>query len=490
MSPFCKILGVVISASIFQAHAVQARSLSEFTKKLDQIQNESQQLSEQNCEQDLQDLTLFFKDYIPEAADKSILNAQGQQVLDNSFKARVILHDQLGHLPLVCAEEMKNLFRNMRAAEDNIGVVTYADQQINTEDVQFARQPVPLLQADAYHPFHLNNQPFGFKKGDLMITKGVTIVSSTISAMAQDPSLFSHIVFVYQDPKTQEFGTIESYIGKGVDRYAIDFALRNENARILQLRAKDQSLAVAAHDYMVDRVLRSEASPATHIHYDYKQDLSDDTAMTCEEIAYDAFKVASHNQFILPWMPSEVGLKDPKFLKNAGLQPGLNMLPADMEVDPRFDIVLDWTDYRIMRDSSRKDAIMQEVVRWINEEGYVMHNSAKATAAKLIWDTREIGFLWPKLSKLAGIPEDYETEVPANGLALVANLKVLGAYLIPVLAKADQVQFAKTGQWMSNSQMRSYVNSLRVQDMDRFRSTGMGKFHGFFRPDNLKSFDH
>lgn len=67
-------------------------------------------------------------------------------------------------------------------------------------------------------------------------------------------------------------------------------------------------------------------------------------------------------------------------------------LAADLGTDPRFDVVVDWTDYRLVRDSGAKDALTHEIIRWVNEEDYIMHDNIKGTLGKLIWKTRELKF--------------------------------------------------------------------------------------------------
>lgn len=458
----------------------QAASFDEVTQKAEQIQKDASQLDAENCGPTLQTLADYFEGWMPTNTDGPRIRAQGTKTLQSLFKARVALHSRLEGLPPNCVASMRTVFRNMRLSEDMIGVVRYGDTQIKAEDIQFDKQPVPLLDAARYRPYQLNAAAFGFRKGDIMITKGVSVISSTISAIPAQPSVFSHIVFVYQD-KDGSLGTIESYIGKGVSLYPMKVALQNENARILLLRAKDQPLAQAAHDYMLNRV-RTTAASGRHIPYDYVQDFASNDHLSCEEIAYDAFNTASRGAFVIPSNASAIELKDEQFLKSAGLRNGPMMVPADMEVDPRFEIVLDWTDYRLVRDSWRKDAVLHELLRWINDEHYVMHNTFKAKAAELLWKTRSNRLLWPVFSKLSGIPRDFEREVPGDGLALMTNLKALGDYLVPKLAEADRRQFDKTGRWMNQQELASALNQLRIADKALYGSTGSSRFHSFFRP--------
>lgn len=460
-----------------------ALSFDEWVDKTEHIRTESAKLTAENCKPALERLTALIDNWVPEASETEAIKRRGHAVLRTSFQARLALRARLRDLPATCATPMRVVFRSMREGEDMIGLVAYGDTQIRSEDIKFNEQPVPLTEMATYRPYQLNAPSFEFRPGDIMITKGVSVISSTISSIPRPTSLFSHIVFVYQDEAGQP-GTIESYIGKGVSLYPMKAALQNENARILLLRSPDATLARNAQDYMLKRV-RSMAAEGRHIPYDYALDFAQNEALSCEEVAYDAYNTASQGRVKLPWSESVVAVRDERFVRDAGLRNGPQMMPADMEVDPRFDIVLDWTDYRLIRDSWHKDAVFHEIFRWMNEERYVMNNTFRATMGAMLWKTRTSQLFWPFFSNMTGIPQDFEKEVPGAGLATIANIRTLGDYLVPEVAKADRAQFDKTGRWMSPAQLRVAANAVRLADRDMHVASGTSHFHYFFRPSGL-----
>lgn len=449
-------------------------------EKLNRIQSDAPSLNSSNCLSFLYETNQFFQNWQPDRLDQDQFKNSGASLLKSFFQARISLHRQMENWPNTCLLEVRSVFVQMRLAEDLVGLVTYGDKQITAESINFENQAVPLLEASKYRPFHSTEINFQFKPGDIMITKGVSAISSTISSVSVKPSLFSHIVFVYKDPASEKWGTIESYIGKGVDFYPMDKALLNENARILVLRPKNQALAKSAHDYMFHRVSES-LQAKKRIPYDYQQDFTNSRHLSCEEIAYDAFKTASSGNFIIPWIESAIDVKDRKFVESAGLRNGNIMLPGDMETDPRFDIVLDWTDYRLMRDNWRKDAVTEEMVRWINDESYIFRNTLNASLGKLLWKAREIKYLWPLASKISGIPRDFEVEVPADGIALIANLRAFATPVVKLIQIEDEKFFKTHQRWMSRQELRMAINKIRVEDLDVFRSEQPSAFHHFFR---------
>lgn len=432
----------------------------------------TREINAQNC---LGHLDSFIQSYdkLSGVLNIEVIKGQGREILDQNFEARMALHSMLGVLPVECKTKIKELNLKMRMVEDLVGVYYYDTPQIPAESIDYQAEAIPVYDAEKYLPYHVgkgidSKQKFEFKNGDMMITKGVSFISSTISEIASPKSLFSHIVFVHVDEKTKDVTTIESYVGKGVSIFPIDEALKNENSRILILRAKDSELASKAANYMYDKVQALKAKKK-FIPYDYELDFSDNTRLSCEEVAYDSFKTVSNGAMIIPEVESDVLMSDPKFLKRIGIKKGPMMVPTDMETDSRFEIVLDWTDYRVMRDSARKDAVLGEMFRWINEYNYSVHENLKSIAAKVIWSTRSIPVVWPMLAKLAGMPKDFTKDVPSLTISTMASLKTIGGELLPVVTKADQEMYKKTGRWMTKAELHKVLDDYRQTNPKKLR---------------------
>lgn len=425
----------------------------------------TREINGESCERELDSLISDYQLLTPQNLDLAVLKADGQKILNLSFEARMALHSILEILPSPCRMKLKELNLLIRGSEDYVGVHYYSDPQISSDSIKFPEQATPIYEADAYRPYHVGKgidpkTKFEFQNGDIMITKGVSFVSSTISEIALPRSLFSHIVFVHVDKVTKEVSTIESYVGRGVSLFPIEEALRNENARILVLRAKDGVLAGKAADYMYDKVMSLKKNKKI-IPYDYELDFEDNTKLSCEEVAFDSFKHVSDGKMIIPEDMSKITMDDMSFLKRIGIKKGDMMVPTDMETDSRFEVVLDWTDYRLMRDSWRKDAILGEMFRWINERDYKIHENLTSIAAKAIWSTRYIPGLWGMMAKISGIPKDFTKDVPSITISTMASLKTIGSILLPEVTKADQEYFAKNGKWMSTEMLRESLEKFR-----------------------------
>lgn len=392
--------------------------------------------------------------------DLNLYKKEGGRLLKESFNERVTFHKSLASMSNACRIEMKEIFRMMREREDFIGAHFYPAPQISAETVDFKKIPPPILAESSYAPYQLSNpnEKFEFISGDILITKGVSFTSSTISEVVEHRALFSHMVFVYVDPVTKKVSTMESYIGHGVQLFTIEEALKSENARILVLRAKDRALAKEAAEYMYARIKNSEKDEKP-IPYDYNLDFKDNKKLSCEEIAYDSFLKVSKGKFVIPENLSTVVIKDEDFLKKIGIKAGSLMMPADLEIDSRFDLVLDWTDYRLIRDSIRKDAVMGEIFKWMNEKQYNIHPTLRSFGAKIVWSMRYIPGVWQLMAKLSGIPADFKKDVPPAAITTLESIKSAAEPLLEFITTADEHFHRLENRWMTPHELRRAIDA-------------------------------
>lgn len=373
-----------------------------------------------------------------------------EEILEASFLIRLKIHEQMGSMSVDCKKLTQGVFSRLREYEDSIGAINY--DQLKIAEVDYTKVKAPVLDHQGYAPYQLNPkfESFAFEDGDILITKGISTISSTITTFTDHNSPFSHIAFVHVDPKKNVAETIESYIGKGVSFFSMIDAMKNENARILVLRPKNRELAKKAATYMRERV-NGEFAKGSFIPYDYQLDFSNNKTLSCEEVAFDSYKTASGGSFSIPEAPSLIKFSNEDLNRRVGMKKGRMMMPADMEVDSRFDIVLDWTDYRIIRDSWRKD-VMMNVALHANEAGdYAFPENYKTRLVPYIWGLRGVPYIWPVAAKISGIPVDFTPDVPALSIATIGSFKQIEADHLPHIQKFDEEYFKVHKKWPSKA---------------------------------------
>ena len=316
------------------------------------------------------------------------MTAHGQELIGLLWKIRLTLHHRLPEFSADCVTEIRNTGRLFRFIEDFLAEKAAQPESLDPDKYDFTQEDVPVLNTTNKDYVTLTNPDMGnfeFKNGDIMIARGPSFLSAIISRIGDVQSQFSHVIVVHVDKDTKKVETIEAYVGPGLGVYDIDYALKNENVRLLLLRSKDQDLASKAADFMYAKAKAAIAS-GHPIPYDYKFNFLDHSAVSCAEVALWAYQEASDGKVMLPYYPTVLST-NPDFLKRIGMSPGTTFTPGDLEVDPRFDMVMEWRDLRFTRDSRVKDSIMTSMLNWVDQDEYQLHDT---------WTSRLAGdFVWP-----------------------------------------------------------------------------------------------
>jgi hypothetical protein len=196
------------------------------------------------------------------------------------------------------------------------------------------------------------------------------------------------------------------------------------------------------------------------IKYDYKLNMNDHTELTCEEVAFTAYEKASQGTFIIPAYSSRIDFKNTAFIEKLGLVNGLMMMPNDMEFDPRFDTVLEWSEYTLLQDSLRKDEIMKFILKRIENGENILTPSFKSRIFEVLWATRNISFLWPLSAKILGLDKDFDPEVPVKTLKVSLDVDSLGKKLLNRLYQDDKSFYQVHKRWMIPAEMNEKLQSF------------------------------
>jgi hypothetical protein len=403
------------------------------------------------------------------------------------WQIRVALHDRLPELGKACSGNIKTTFRKLRAAEEYLSETAshVARQDPSAADFNFQAQPTPFIDRDPRY-LVLTRKPgeaVTFRRGDLMIARGVSFLSAMIARLGDIDSQFSHVILVAGDPRDPKhaLGTIESYVGEGVNFHEMHWALKNENARLLLLRPRDPALAESAATGMAKRVA-DLASLKKRIHYDYKLDFHDDETMSCAEVAQVAFRTAARKAIEIPEFPTVIH-EGQNLLDNLAIKGGETFSPGDLEVDSRFEIVAEFRDLRLTRDSRIKDAILTQMLAWM-DQGYRIFPTMKAKMAAGPIRILRKTFLWPLVKRLIKA-DDFSKEVPGPMLKTVVMMNAIGEVLLDHAWRADLAYEKKTGWPMTYDQLYAMLDDFRAKDAELYNNKATrsrAAFHSLFHP--------
>lgn len=413
------------------------------------------------------------------------LKAQAQKIADNSWRIRTILHARLPEFDKECVYQIQASFRQFRFIEDYLLEIAAQVEHLGPSQIDFQKQPVPML--DSNSGFYATRtteagKSLQFEDGDILVTRGVSFLSGMIARLGARATQFSHIVFVHKDDNTQELKTIESYVGIGVAFYDFEFALKNENARILWLRSKDKVLAKNAAN-KISALVKSRLESKNPIKYDYELNFKDPATMSCAEVSQVAFEMASEGKFTIPFHKNLI-IGDENLVSRLKLQPGETFEPGDLEIDPRFELMGEFEDLRLTRDSRQKDAIMSEIFRWMNHNNYqLVDNTKSKMAGGIIWKIRRT-FLWPLVKKALRI-DDFSKEIPSNMLSTVTLINEIGEVLVKEMKAQDHAFEKQHGLPMNAQDMAQALENFRKEDLELYqnkKTRKLSKIHSMLRP--------
>ncbi|MFS4457856.1 hypothetical protein [Bdellovibrio sp. HCB2-146] len=414
------------------------------------------------------------------------LQAFSKDSIEQIWQLRLALHKKLGGANPACVRGIRSAFFALRETSDYLGEFAFQQPSLNPSTLDFQKQATPIQDYSAYPAYKISPSfpgDFKFKSGDVMLARGVSFVSALISQITDQGSKFSHVIMVNVNPKTGEERTIESYIGVGVSTYEMPWALRNENARLLVLRPKDQKLAAKAADIALEKAQNGDGKNKP-IPYDYFSKIDDPSRMGCAEVARASFKWASDGKTVIPAVLSQTDVTNKDFMEKMNIEQGPVYAPDDLATDPNFELVLDWTDYRLVRDSRQRDAILGEIMRWVNALQYNFHDTPQAYLAKNVVLPSRKTFLWPLIQKAIKAP-NLDRDFPKETLGVVTVVNQIGNTLLERLKAADERYYAQYHRSMTTAQLKAYLDNMRIADQRNYLEGRPTLIHYALRPNNI-----
>jgi hypothetical protein len=366
-----------------------------------------------------------------EKFQNSELKSQSSELRESLARLRSSLHSQLPTLDRECNLQVRDIFRQIRNADDFIASFSFVGPDLSPADVDFQAQPVP--------------KDFEFRDGDVMLARGTSFFSAIISQLSDNRSHFSHAFVVHVDSLSKKIQTIESYVGKGVRTYDIDYALKNENVRLIVLRPRDSELGARAAQAALGAAEKK-------LPYDYKLDFEDAHEMSCVEVPTYAYKTASNEKVQIPLYPAHLNLHNSDFLNKMLLKNGPIITPDDIETDPRFELIKDWKDDRLIRDSRQKDAVLAYLVSKLDKENFQFPTTLKSQFVVHILLPLRQTFFWQYLIKIPKMPE-IDKHIPPSTLAVMTSLDQTAQSYLEKLKKLDDGFQQLHGRVMTNEEL-------------------------------------
>ncbi len=306
--------------------------------EVDAVQSDAHLLTEE-----LFDLRLSIRDRLPE------------------WHAKGLMHPDT-------ARAARNAIRVLRYTADIVGEVASRFQRLPAGDDTYKAFQGPPSWTQA-HPARKLGERLYFRAGDVLLVRGRLHNSAAIARIGDVDSQFSHVGMVHIAEDGSRW-LVEALIEEGATITALDDALEHGLGRALLLRYRDRQLAARASSAMFDRVAVSRGLMGRWIPYDFTMQLEGDDELYCSKLIRQAYRAASDGELQLPTHKTRLDMRNRDFFDRIGVTASETFAPADLEVEPGFDVVAEWRDYRVTSSLRLQDLIMSKLFDWMDEHDY------------------------------------------------------------------------------------------------------------------------
>ena len=380
------------------------------------------------------DLQISLRKMIPGWHAKGLMSLEAQKAARDVMRAARYAGDVIGELAI----------KHDRLGEDRPTMRAFADVHHNT------------LVSERYRDTVNEKGQLSFQSGDVILMRGRLHNSAAIARIGDTDSQFSHVGIIYIDNNGRHW-FVESLIEEGGIVKDLSEVLDHNLARAVIYRHQDSALAQRAAYIMFDRIRQSRQRGGKRILYDFTMRLDNEYNLFCSKLIRRAFKEASDHKILLPTFPTQLTMKNRNFLDRVGVIAINTFAPGDLELEPGFNVVAEWRDYRVTSDLRLQDLAMDKIFEWMETKGYQFKETFLVRLISLFG--RASSFLSDDVKDMI---ESVIPKVPSNmsrrAVAAIAMLHSTGQELLEHLRKHEHERVASTGLPMHPRDVRAFLD--------------------------------
>ncbi|HLW57862.1 MAG TPA: hypothetical protein VKY27_10775, partial [Bacteriovoracaceae bacterium] len=236
--------------------------------------------------------------------------------------------------------------------------------------------------------------------------------------------------------------------------------IEDKNARTVVFRYQDSELAHQAAKAAFEKV-KTTFETKGPINYDFGFDKTDSSELFCSEVVSHGFDLVTDKSIDIPLYESEIFKRKPKIVKQLGLKSEKSFIPADIEVDPRFTMISEWKNPKIIADILQKDAVVHALFKWSDEEGHVLQQASTGTSIlyrNIVWPMRRVPFL--KRFFVDKLPLNMSREM----IGYFGVLETIGKILHDEIARAENSILKEESRLMTAQEKAQLLDEFRMQN--------------------------
>jgi hypothetical protein len=288
-----------------------------------------------------------------------------------------------------------------------------------------------------------NERAIPFQSGDVLLVRGRLHNSAAIARIGDIDSQFSHVAMVYIDREGRHWA-VESLIEEGAVIQPLSEVLGHNLGRAILFRHRDRVLAKNAATIIHDRVAHSLSRYGRRILYDFTMRPNRGRNLFCSKLVRQAFKEASDQRLVLPSFPTLLNMKNRDFVDRIGVQTIETFAPGDIEIEPTFDLIAEWQDYRVTSDLRLQDMVMDKIYEWQELHNYRFRETFKVRLISLLG--RASSYLFEDIKDmLEGVLPKVPINMSRRAVAAIAMLHETAQPLYETCRKAERRSISETG---------------------------------------------
>jgi hypothetical protein len=257
---------------------------------------------------------------------------------------------------------------------------------------------------------------------------------------------------------------VEAHIEIGTDVKLFEKSYANDGkVRSIVYRPSNRELAkkagLAAYEAATNALKNRKPVP-----YDFGMVLGDESELFCSEIPHFAYAKASQRAFSLGSLyQTTFTPRNRNFLDGIGVKVNRTYAPSDVELDTNLELVAEWRDLGRAHQTHRKDAIINRIYKWMEEENLNFDLSKTKPKAMLIRLLRQMPLLnIPLKSSVA-------SNITTKALQTMLVLTHVGDHMLDDLIAFYETEMKRTGRQMTYPEMLEAMDTLRAVDTQRLK---------------------
>lgn len=391
------------------------------------------------------------------------LKALAPRVMDELFRLRAVLRDRVGDwhgrglMTREAQHAVRDTLRLLRYASDMAGEV-HSDYRIGTDDDPPQRAFSEKSYNTFVHPAFDTGAPIAFRSGDVLLVRGTKHNSAAIARIGDVDSQFSHAAIIYVDEDGRSL-VVEALIEEGAVIKPLKDVLSNGVARAMLFRHRDAALAARAAELIYGFVKRAQDA-GKPILYDFSMELGPSNKLFCSKLVRIAYADASDGKLKLPAFPSRFHASNAPFYKRIGVTAAESFAPGDLEIEPAFDLVAEWQDYRYTAQLRHQDMIMSKLFEWMEMHGYRFREDFGVRL--LAW----LGRFSTKLSRrvqdlVASLFARIPPHMPRKTIATIVMLHKTAQPLLEEVQHMERVRIGTEGRPLHPREVLDHLEDVR-----------------------------